>query len=165
MYDAIRSVLFHFLAHPDMRVVHISIQQTHLHLIVEATDKAALSRGMKSFATRSARAINAASKRKGKVFKFRYHAKQIRTERYARNAIAYVLNNFRRHGEPIAANCVLDPYSSAVSFTGWKKNRKWTLPSDYEPLPVSPPRTPLLKSNWTQFGLIDPWEIPGPGVF
>jgi hypothetical protein len=27
---------------------------------------------------------------------------------------------------------------------------------------VSPPRTALLKSDWQRFGLIDPYEMPGP---
>ena len=35
----------------------------------------------------------------GKVFPDRYHAQIIRTPRQARHALAYVLNNWRKHGE------------------------------------------------------------------
>ena len=63
----------------DFRIVHISIQKNHIHLVVEAANKDALRRGMQRFAIRAARAINAAFNREGKVFAFRYTAKQIKT--------------------------------------------------------------------------------------
>jgi hypothetical protein len=113
-------------------------------------------------AIRTARAINAAFGRKGKVFKFRYKAKQIRTREYARNVIAYVLNNWRRHNEDLhdhgAYRQMFDAYSSAYSFTGWIKNPKFK-PGGFEPLPVSAPRTSLLASDWQWYGLVDPYEV------
>ena len=119
---------------------------------------------MQSFAIRAARAINAAWGRSGKVFGFRYHASQIRTERYARNAIAYVLNNWRRHREDFAngraMSAKLDAFSSAIAFTGWTE--RFAKPIDYVPLPVSPPGTALLHNGWSLFGRIDPAECPGP---
>ena len=39
----------------------MSIQQNHLHLVVEAADRAALTRNMQSFTIDCARAVNAAS--------------------------------------------------------------------------------------------------------
>jgi putative transposase len=97
VYEALRGLLFLFLVQPDLRVIHISLQRNHIHMIVEARDKDALSRGMRAFAGGAARAINKALERRGKVFQFRYNAKQIKTREYARNAIAYVLNNWRKH--------------------------------------------------------------------
>ena len=44
----------------DFRIVEFSVQDDHLHLIVEADDKTALSRGMKSFSVRANRLFNAA---------------------------------------------------------------------------------------------------------
>jgi REP element-mobilizing transposase RayT len=156
------------LARADIRVVHISIQRTHLHLIVEAADERALTAGMQSFAINAARGINRACKRRGKVFRFRYKAKQITTRSYARNVIAYVLNNWRRHREDRNdrnwGNTLLDAFSSAISFTGWAGNPRWKLPPDYEPLPVASPTTDLLRSAWQWHGLIDPFERPGPIV-
>src|SRR5688572_19214074 len=40
------------------RLIHYSIQSTHLHLIVEAADARALSRGMQGLSIRVARALN-----------------------------------------------------------------------------------------------------------
>jgi hypothetical protein len=58
------------------------------------------------------------------------------------------------------ADDAFDDYSSAQSFTGWMKK-----PDDsfgrFPPLPVSQPRTSLLRIDWTWYGLIDPWEVPG----
>ncbi len=71
--------------------------------------------GMQSFAINTARAINRAWGREGAVFAFRYHATQIRTSRYARNATAYVLGNWRWHREDFMngrlIDSKLDPYS------------------------------------------------------
>ena len=165
-YQAMRAVLRRYLHRRDFRVVHISIQRDHLHLIVEASGTKVLSRRMQSFAINAARSINKAAGRRGKVFRFRYRAKQVRTRDYARNAIAYVLNNWRRHREDEASGvdrtAQLDAYSSAISFTGWKGSVRWKVPIGYEPLPVSAPRTDLLRSAWQWFGRIDPFETPGP---
>ncbi len=164
-YEALRRVLVHYLEGDDFRVTHISIQRNHLHVIAEAASARALSRGMQSFAINTARAFNAAWGRLGKVFAYRYHASQIKTARYARNAMSYVLNNWRRHRQDFydgaARRAQLDEFSSAISFTGWTV-RFGKPPPDYEPLPVSQPRTSLLAEDWKLFGLIRPDECPGP---
>ena len=164
-YEAIRRVLLYCLDGDGFRVIHISIQKNHIHLIVEATNKDALRRGMQSFVIRVARMINAAFDREGKVFQFRYQAKQIKTRLYARNAISYVLNNWRRHRcdfEEGETETRFDVFSSAASFAGWTGNQRVALPEGVLPLPVSAPQTQLLKFDWEWYGLIDPWEIPGP---
>jgi REP element-mobilizing transposase RayT len=163
-YEALRRVLVRYLAGDDFRVVHISIQHNHLHLLVEAANAKALTQGAQSFAINAARAINAAWGRGGKVFAYRYHQSQIKTGRHARNALSYVLNNWRRHREDFfdgaARAAKLDEYSSAICFDGW--TTKFRRPPDYEPLPVSPPRTQLLAVSWRLYGLIDWAERPGP---
>lgn len=164
-YEAIRRVLRFCLDADDFRVVHVSIQKTHIHLIAEAANKACLRRGMQRLAIRAARAINAAFNREGKVFAFRYNAKQIKTPSYARNAIAYVLNNWRRHREDFyegETTTRFDAFSSGASFRGWSGHRRLKPPDGIESLPVSAPRTRLLKFDWEWHGLIGPFEIPGP---
>jgi REP element-mobilizing transposase RayT len=163
-YRVLRRVLGFYLGNPDFRICHISIQKRHLHLIVEAASRKALTLGMKSFATRAARALNNDSGSCGKVFAYRYHSTQITTARYARHALAYVLNNWRRHREDFAngrmLTAYLDEYSSALSFDGWTMT--FARPRDYEPLPVSAPETWLLRDGWKRYGRIDPHECPGP---
>ena len=80
-----------------MRVVHYSIQGTHLHLLLEAESAEALSRGMQGLSIRIARRINAACGRRGKVFVDRYHAVILRSPRQVANARRYVLENHRHH--------------------------------------------------------------------
>ena len=46
-YHAIRRAVIRGALRSDFRVVHLSIQQTHVHLIVEAADKGALARGVR----------------------------------------------------------------------------------------------------------------------
>jgi len=89
-YRAIRGALAR-IGMEGFRAVHTSIQQSHLHFIVEADDKRALSRGMQGLAISIAKRINLITKRRGKVFAFRYHATAIRTPTQARRALNYVL--------------------------------------------------------------------------
>ena len=159
-----RRVLDAYLGNRDFRVCHISIQQSHVHLLVEAANRKALSHGMQSLAIRAAHAFHANDGGCGKIFAYRYHASQIKTARYARHALAYVLNNWRRHREDFAngrmVSAHLDEYSSAVSFRGW--TIEFALHPTHVPLPVSPPRTWLLREGWKRYGAIDPQECPGP---
>jgi REP element-mobilizing transposase RayT len=164
-YRAVRRVLAALLGDEDFRVIHLSIQNNHLHLIVEATNKRALSRGMQRFAIRAARALQATFGWSGKIFPWRYHAKQITSGYQARSALAYVLNNWRKHREDMtcsrAMQASVDPYSSGIVFDGWAGGVRFAIPERYEPLPVSPPRTALLSRDWRRYGLIDPFERPG----
>jgi REP element-mobilizing transposase RayT len=166
-YTLIRAQMNHFLGREDFRIVHGSIQNTHLHFLVEAKHKRALTLGMQSLTIRLAHALSQSGV--GKVFADRYNAVQIRTPRQARNSLAYVLNNWRRHREDFGSgkrSCApIDPYSTAVSFTGWSKPPRFTLPAGYVPLPTSPPQTTLLRFEWKRFGLIDPFEVPGPIIW
>lgn len=82
-----------------MRLTQFSIQTNHIHLIVEAENRHALSRGMKGFSVRIARHLNIAFGRKGKVFDDRYHAHILRTPTEVRNAIRYVKENSRIHAQ------------------------------------------------------------------
>jgi REP element-mobilizing transposase RayT len=83
------------------RVVHFSIQPNHLHLIVEATSKTALARGMQGLASGLARRVNRELHRRGSLFADRYHAHALASPTEVRNAIVYVLKNFEKHPEPI----------------------------------------------------------------
>ena len=56
------------------RIVHFSVQTNHVHLIVEANDKAALRRGATGLAVRAARAINRELGRRGSVWSERVGA-------------------------------------------------------------------------------------------
>src|SRR5690606_8617026 len=142
------------------RLVHPSVQHGHIHLIVEANDRRALSRGMQGLSIRIARAVNRAIGRKGSVFADRYHARVLATPRETRNAIAYVLNNARHHAwerAEILPPTFLDPFSSAAAFNGWRARAPAPRVDDA----VVPPRTWLLCIGWRRRGLIDVDYIPG----
>ena len=124
-------------AREDFRIVHFSIQTNHLHLIVEAQDNAALSRGMRSFTVRLAKLLNREWRRKGRVFADRYHLQVITAPKPMRNALVYTLNNARKHNswKPKRA----DPYSSGPDFLDWREPRStW----DKDPTAQSRSTTP-----------------------
>ena len=95
-------------AKKDFRVVHYSFQKDHIHLIVEATDRVALSKGMQGLGVRIALAINALMGRRGNVMPDRYHASILKNPRMVRNARQYLLTNaYKHYMEPLP-----DPYAS-----------------------------------------------------
>ena len=160
MYRAIRGALRTCLRRADYRVVHISIQSNHLHLLVEADDKRALARGMQGFAISAAKRLNRVlRRRRGDVFAFRYHATPITNPTQARNAISYVLNNWRRHKNDARAPWRIDPYSSAEQFRGWADPYRHPR---REPLPVAAPTAWLLTDGYARAGAIHTSEVPGP---
>ena len=66
-----RQILRCFLAGKErfgFRLVHYSVQSTHLHLVCEAKHRAALSRGMQGLLIRLAKGLNKAWGRKGAVW-------------------------------------------------------------------------------------------------
>ena len=164
-YEAIRRALQRTLGETTFRVCHTSIQRNHLHFLIEANDAPALSHGMRSLAIMAARAVNRVLGRKGKVFAYRYHATAITSPRQMRNALSYVLNNWRRHDEDesceAAQRAMLDPYSTAISFRGWREADCFAVPAGYEPLPSAAPETWLLRVGWEWRGRISTWEVPG----
>jgi hypothetical protein len=163
-FDALGNVLARYYE-TDFRICHVSLQHNHLHNNIEADSAEAFATGMKSYTVSLALAFNAAyGIRVGAVFEERYFARQIQTARDARNSIAYVLCNWRRHREDFydgaSRAATLDEFSSAATFDGWTQ-RFGAPPAGYRPLPVSKPRTTLLAYEWKRFGLIDPTERPG----
>jgi hypothetical protein len=141
----------------EFRVVHFSLQGEHLHFIVEADDKRALSEGMQGLSVRLAKGLNRLMGRHGKVFADRFHAHVLRTPAETRNALAYVLLNHRSHmariGEPTAATAT-DPFSSAAAFDGWREVRPKPMRS------TSPPKTWLLRQGWRKRGVLSLGETP-----
>jgi REP-associated tyrosine transposase len=160
-YRAVRGALLRCAARADYRVVHVSIQASHLHLLVEADHKLALTRGMQGFAISAAKRLNRALRRpRGEVFPFRYHATAITNPSQARNALAYILNNWRRHRADRDSALRIDPYSSAYAFGGWSRPHGAARPR--EVLPVVGATAWLITEGWQRAGPIHLHEVPGP---
>jgi len=201
VYRAIRWATITLGERADCRIVHLSIQGNHLHLLVEAHDRMALARGMQAFQISAARRINVAisdgksrdtswwdarklargprwwnaktrewidGRRKGSVFPDRYHEEIITTPRQARNALCYVLNNWRKHREDeqdFAAEWLIDPFSSGWAFGGWQERGDspfaWKTRETYEPMLTAYPQTWLLREGWRRGGgAISVYDVP-----
>jgi REP element-mobilizing transposase RayT len=169
------------------RVLQFSVQHDHVHLVVEATDKRALSSGVRGVAIRVARYVNDLLGRRGPLWADRWHGRALATPREVRNALAYVLCNFRKHAAqrgsrgrarisvPPSKGVVgagIDPYSSGEWFDGW---REWAPVSGIAPPFVEPPswgrdgersvcspRTWLARVGWRRHGLVRLDEAPAP---
>jgi REP element-mobilizing transposase RayT len=174
VYQAIREATLTIARREDFRIVHLSIQRTHVHLLVEADHKDALASGMQGFQISAAKHLNAAisrgqpgPRRRGSVFPDRYHAQIITSPRQARHALTYVLGNWRKHQEdratPMSA-WTIDWFSSAVMFPGWAEYGEeaflWRGPPTYDPLVVYQPRTWLLRAGWKKAGSISCRQVP-----
>lgn len=140
------------------RVCQFSVQGDHVHFIVEASSGASLARGARGLAIRMALAVNRLLMQRGAFLADRYHTLELKTRRAVRNALVYVLGNFRKHGRAKRGE-MLDVYSSAPYFRGFKElNGK--APYERDPgivprvlsppkcVPVEPAETWLLKCGW-----------------
>jgi putative transposase len=124
-----------------LRVIEFTVLGNHLHLVVEADNDEALSRGMQGLNIRIARALNRLMERRGRVFADHYHSRLLRSPTELVNAIAYVLGNAAHHyGE--AGH---DRFSS----------RAYTAPRRQEIL--SRPRSWLLRSGWRRARTVPQW--------
>lgn len=141
----------------DFHIVEFSVQDDHLHLIVEASDSDALARGMKSFSVRANRLFNAALGRgRGRVWGDRYHRRDLTNARQVRNALVYCLANYKKHQRVTSGAPRIDPCSSARWFAGWTAIRT----HDDGPRPTERARTVLLGRAWQKHGFIHPGERP-----
>lgn len=145
------------------RICQFSIEGNHIHLICEASDSEALARGIQGWSVRVARGLNGYLGRAGGVFYDRYHLEILMTPTQTRNALCYVLQNARRHGELIDARFGgMDPFSSAWWFDGWK-DQTWKIgiPAP-EVRTVASAESWLLKVGWkrARAGLIAITEVP-----
>ena len=142
-----------------------------MHLLAEADDRTALTRGMRGLAIRVALAINKARGGKGRVLVERYHARQLRTPLEVRRALLYVLNNQRKHLAERGLSLApwqLDHASSAREFDGWRPSELLDLaragprsaPSDPAASSVARPRSFLLRVGWRRHGLLGVEEVP-----
>ncbi len=171
-----------------MRIVHYSIQTNHVHLLVEARGRESLALGIRGLLVRIARALNRLWQRAGRIFADRYHAHALKHPAEVRRALAYVLQNARKHGVPLTG---VDGCSSGPWFEGWrdapglaarlagirqrlgrllagepgrgKRPRPLAAPTDgaVAPGPLARARTWLLARGWLRGGAIGVDEIPG----
>ena len=140
-FAPIREALRVLTARSGFRVVHFSVQHNHLHLITEASDRRAMSNGMRALLIRIARGVNAVMGVRGRRVGDRYHEHILKTPSEVRNALRYVLRNRTHHlaqwGMPHLAGAS-DPFSSFAAS---------------ERL-VQPPASWLLREGWTRAGPI-----------
>jgi REP element-mobilizing transposase RayT len=154
IYHALRAA-FAAASRETFRLVQYSVQGNHLHLIVEAEDKVALSRGMQGLAIRVARGVNKKVGRKGKVFFDRYFPQYMKFPQQVRRGLIYVLNNYLHHPNERVFGPV-DPFSSAAHFDGWREEP----PVSDDARVCVPARTWLLTTGWQRGGKIGFAEAP-----
>jgi putative transposase len=173
MYMALREATIVAAVRERIRIVHISLQRTHVHLLVEAENKEALARGMQGFQVSAAKNVNRMlgdgryRRRRGAVFVDRYHLEVITSPTRARRAIGYILGNWRKHGEDrqgLASTWLIDPFSSAISFPDWVelegKDLMWPIRETYDPLVVRRPASWILREGWKLTGSISGRDVP-----
>jgi REP element-mobilizing transposase RayT len=150
------------------RIVQFSVQGDHVHLLIEATDKAALSKGMRGLMIRIARYVNDLLMRRGALWADRWHGRALRTPSEVRRALVYVLANFKKHARRGALRNGTDACSSAAWFDGWRDGAPASLTrlaaderlAVMHDAPVSSPRTWLMRVGWRRHGLVGRDEAP-----
>jgi hypothetical protein len=167
MFRCVRRALAVAREQFGFRLAHYSVQGNHLHLIAEADDRRALTRGMQALTIRLALAINKACGRSGRVIADRCHARQLKTPLEVRRALLYVLRNDRKHAARsgwLPPPWQLDARSSAACFDGWRESELLDLarasPAELCEANVAPARSYLLRTGWKRHGLLGLEERP-----
>jgi REP element-mobilizing transposase RayT len=137
----------------EFRLIEYSVQETHVHMIVEASDADALARGVAGLLIRIARGLNKGWERTGKVWADRFHSRLLRTPREVRNALRYLFANARKHGLRLARG-VPDLFTSGVWFEGWCDYDHRYDPNVTSSPPTAEPRTWLRRVGWRRHGLL-----------
>jgi REP element-mobilizing transposase RayT len=97
MYKVVEAALWAAARNEDGLLCDFSVQNDHLHLVMDAANSKAMRSAVSGLAIRVAKAINALSGRKGRVFDDRYHARVLRTPTEVRRVQHYVRDNYRKH--------------------------------------------------------------------
>jgi len=130
-----------------------------------------LSSGIRSIAIRIARYVNELVMRRGRLWSVRWHGRALTSPRAVRNALVYVLANFRKHANERLAPGV-DAFSSAAAFDGWSGVvADAPLPRAGPPfhsvmarhVVVSESKTWLGATGWRRAGLVRVDESPSRG--
>ena len=138
-------------------LVQFSVQRDHLHLLVETENKKQLARGMQGLGIRIAKALNRYWRRRvGSVFAERYFVRALESVKEIRRALAYVLNNARKHGV-WSSSRKPDPFSSGPWYTGWLGGD--LIPRPLRASPVA--RTRDLSLELFSFPTLDVAFVPG----
>ena len=142
------------------RLIHFSVQNDHIHLVLEADSKPRLSAGMQKLMISIARRLNIlwskGRERTGQIFKERYHLHVLKSLAEVRNALVYAFANGAKHG---VSGCQ-DPFSSSAAFDGYKTAPKRMPPPVIDLSMLAKPRSWSLRFGWRRRGLIDPNERP-----
>ncbi len=130
------------------RIVEYSAQSNHLHLLCEADNRDALSRGVGGLKVRITKALNRLWEREGALFADRYHDRVLRSPREVHHVLTYLFENASHHG--IQHSDGLDPCSSARWFHGER------------PSPLPKAQTWLASVGWQRWGPIEvrPKTVP-----
>ena len=147
------------------RLTHYAVLNDHLHFLVEARDRQALTRGLQGLAIRIAKALNRLWRRRGGVFADRYHDRILKTPREVRNALVYVLANGRKHateGREVLVPQAIDTFTSAPWFDGFREAIT-VRGIESMPRPVTDSRTWLLTLGWRRHGLLSVHDLPATG--
>lgn len=125
------------------RLAHFSIRHDEILLLVEADTRHAMTFGMQGLTIRIARHLNKHWRRKGTLFRDRYHERTLETAEAVRETLHAMLDaDAETHAYSSAPWC--DGFVEPVSFPELEQVGK----------PVIQPRTWLVTSGWKRHGLL-----------
>ena len=96
-WRALAPALYAGAKREGFRLIHFAVMGNHIHLMVEASDRVRLARGMQGLGVRIAVRLNRLRRQGGRVIGDRYHARILKTPTEVRNVRHYLLTNAEKH--------------------------------------------------------------------
>lgn len=122
---------------------------------------------MQRLAARIARMVNLAVGRRGKMWRERYHRRDLASPTQLENALVYVLFNSRKHAKRTQQKArlrAIDGFSSGPWFEGWASDTFAEYVRQHRdragPRPTVPATTWIARVGWKRLGALDPRENP-----
>ena len=168
-YAALRAAFAAGCDRFGFRLVRYAVLNDHLHMLVEAEDRASMTRGLQGLLIRIAKSLNKLWLRSGRVFADRYHDRILKTPREVKNCLVYVLGKLfrsgkkhQRDGRHVHVAAPVDTFTSGPWFDGWKEIVRFAgLEANIRP--ISDAKTWLLSVGWRRHGLVSVYDMPATG--
>lgn len=97
-----------------LRVIHYTLEFNHVHFLIESSHHDELHRGMQALGISFSKAINKYKRKRGTVFKHRYHQRKLTSSTELKKVLHYIFHNGVKHKR---TSNKIDSYNSLVAET------------------------------------------------
>lgn len=97
-----------------LKVIHYTLEYNHIHFLIESGHHDELHKGMQALGISFSKAVNKYKRKKGTVYKHRYHQRRLSSPTELKRVLHYIFQNGIKHRR---TRNKVDPYNSLMAET------------------------------------------------